>query len=131
VPYELVEGIRYAPTAPWPGGADGTGLSLHRTSATSFGNEPLNWTVAAPTPGRGATVTNSLRITSVGAASGNVQLKFTAVAQTSYAIQSRAQLVIGSWASITNVTPAVSGEATVTVPVSGPMRFYQVLKTTP
>jgi len=47
----LVERTRYADAAPWPSQADGTGFSLHRLDETSFGNDPANWTAAAPTPG--------------------------------------------------------------------------------
>lgn len=52
VPYVAVEEVRYSDRAPWPPGADGGGLSLQRRSAFGFGNEPVNWVAAAPTPGR-------------------------------------------------------------------------------
>lgn len=52
VPYVLVERLNYLPTAPWPAGANGTGNSLNRVSVSGLANEPANWTVAAPTPGR-------------------------------------------------------------------------------
>jgi hypothetical protein len=51
VPHVVVEAVRYNDKLPWPPGADGTGLSLQRTFALSYGNEPLNWVAAAPTPG--------------------------------------------------------------------------------
>lgn len=53
VPYVTVEAVRYNDKLPWPAGADGAGLSLQRTFAWSYGNEPLNWLAAAPTPGQG------------------------------------------------------------------------------
>ena len=52
VPYVSVEAVRYNDKLPWSPGADGTGLSLQRAFALSYGNEPLNWTAAAPTPGQ-------------------------------------------------------------------------------
>jgi hypothetical protein len=52
VPYVIVEEIRYADKAPWPPDADGSGTSLQRRSAVAFGNDPVNWTAAAPTPGQ-------------------------------------------------------------------------------
>lgn len=52
VPYEWVEMIKYAAGVPWPAGAAGTGSSLQRRVALDYGNEPLNWFVAAPTAGR-------------------------------------------------------------------------------
>jgi hypothetical protein len=52
VPYELLDRIKYAPAAPWPIGAAGTGQSLQRQDALVYGNESLNWFTAPPTPGR-------------------------------------------------------------------------------
>lgn len=52
VPYEQVERIAYAVGLPWPGGAVGTGASLQRIHPLAYGNEPTNWSVATPTPGR-------------------------------------------------------------------------------
>lgn len=52
VPYVTVEAVRYNDKLPWSPGADGTGLSLQRAFALSYGNEPLNWNAAAPTPGQ-------------------------------------------------------------------------------
>jgi len=54
VPQLLVEAIHYQPSLPWPTGAAGTGLALHRIASGQYGNEPLNWRVSRPTPGRPA-----------------------------------------------------------------------------
>ncbi|MEO6036139.1 MAG: lamin tail domain-containing protein, partial [Verrucomicrobiota bacterium] len=51
VPYVVVEEVRYDDKAPWPPGADGSGLSLQRISPTVFGNEPTNWIAVGQTPG--------------------------------------------------------------------------------
>jgi hypothetical protein len=51
VPYVVIDAVRYNDHAPWPPAADGTGLSLQRTPTSGYGNEPLNWIAAAPTPG--------------------------------------------------------------------------------
>jgi hypothetical protein len=55
VPQILVEQISYLPSAPWPAGADGTGSSLQRLVGAGYGNDPVNWFVAAPTAGRSNT----------------------------------------------------------------------------
>jgi fibronectin type 3 domain-containing protein len=47
VPYPLVDSVSYAATPPWPAGADGTGLSLHRLNLAGYGNEPTNWVAGA------------------------------------------------------------------------------------
>jgi hypothetical protein len=52
VPYVVADRVEYGDQAPWPVGAvDGGGLSLQRKSKTLYGNEPLNWVAANPTPG--------------------------------------------------------------------------------
>ncbi len=52
VPYLTVDRINYADAAPWPSGpVDGGGLSLQRKTGSAYGNEPLNWIAALPTPG--------------------------------------------------------------------------------
>jgi hypothetical protein len=52
VPYVAIEAVRYNDQSPWPPAADGGGPSLQRLQASAFGNEPLNWIAAAPSPGR-------------------------------------------------------------------------------
>ncbi len=52
VPYVTVEAVRYGACAPWPEGAVSTGLSLQRRNFAAFGDDPANWSAAAPTPGR-------------------------------------------------------------------------------
>ncbi|MFM1769708.1 MAG: Inner spore coat protein [Verrucomicrobiota bacterium] len=50
VPSILVDKVKYSDAAPWPS-ADGNGLSLQRLAVDEYGNDPVNWTAAAPTPG--------------------------------------------------------------------------------
>lgn len=49
--YITVDEVRYNDKAPWPASADGTGASLQRNVASSYANDPINWTAALPTPG--------------------------------------------------------------------------------
>ena len=44
--------MRYNDKAPWPPAADGSGPSLQRKSGFAYGNDPINWEGALPTPGR-------------------------------------------------------------------------------
>jgi len=37
---------------PWPARADGTGYSLSRINPYEYGNDPINWQTAIPSPGR-------------------------------------------------------------------------------
>jgi hypothetical protein len=52
VPYILVDRVDYSESSPWPAGASGTGESLQRVASSEYGNDPINWQVAAPTAGR-------------------------------------------------------------------------------
>jgi hypothetical protein len=51
VPYIEVDRVDYTDTAPWPSGGDGIGLSLNRIIDAAYGNDPINWAAARPTPG--------------------------------------------------------------------------------
>ncbi|MEY2409869.1 MAG: hypothetical protein QOF48_2539 [Verrucomicrobiota bacterium] len=55
VPYILVERVKYSDSPPWlslaDGATNGVGYSLQRLSASSYGNDPVNWIAGAPTPG--------------------------------------------------------------------------------
>jgi hypothetical protein len=50
--FVTVDEVRYNDRVPWPTAADGIGPSLQRLNLTTYGNEPLNWRAASPTPGR-------------------------------------------------------------------------------
>jgi hypothetical protein len=52
VPFIRVDKVNYESAPPWPGGANATGSSLQRKNSLLFGNDPINWAVSAPTPGR-------------------------------------------------------------------------------
>jgi len=51
VPFIRVDKVNYTDRAPWPPGADGLGPSLQRRNPLTFGNDPINWDAADPTPG--------------------------------------------------------------------------------
>jgi hypothetical protein len=52
VPYLLMDRVDYSNSDPWPTGADGTGKSLQRVVGGEYGNDPINWGIASPTPGQ-------------------------------------------------------------------------------
>jgi hypothetical protein len=51
VPYIRVDKIDYNDDPPWPN-ARANGSSLQRQASYDYGNDPINWMAAAPTPGR-------------------------------------------------------------------------------
>lgn len=64
VPYIGIDQVRYNDKLPWPPAADGSGASLQRRIPGAYGNDPINWVAAIPTPGedfvpgQGPTVTS-------------------------------------------------------------------------
>jgi hypothetical protein len=52
IDYMEMDKVSYRNGLPWPVGASGTGASLQRIKTGEFGNDPANWKVAQPTPGR-------------------------------------------------------------------------------
>lgn len=50
-PLVMIDRVEYRDATPWPATADGTGQTLQRSSRAMIGNDPGNWTAAAPTPG--------------------------------------------------------------------------------
>ena len=57
--YVTVDDVRYNDRAPWSAAADGSGPSLQRKQPGDYGNDPINWDSAPPTPGRANTTTDS------------------------------------------------------------------------
>ena len=51
IAYITIDGVRYNDKAPWPPAADGSGPSLQRKNSLAYGNDPINWAGALPTPG--------------------------------------------------------------------------------
>jgi hypothetical protein len=51
-PYIVVDSVRYNDKLPWPPAADGSGPSLQRKLSNQYGDDPINWQAAMPTPGR-------------------------------------------------------------------------------
>jgi hypothetical protein len=49
VPYVPPDQVNYGAPFPWPAAA--VGASLQRIDAAAYGNDPINWQAALPTPG--------------------------------------------------------------------------------
>ena len=52
-PYITVDEVGYRSASPWPTQPAGTGAALARISPLTFGDDPINWAAATPTPGTG------------------------------------------------------------------------------
>ncbi|MGE3311736.1 MAG: lamin tail domain-containing protein, partial [Limisphaerales bacterium] len=51
ITWVIVDEVDYHDSTPWPGGADGSGLSYQRRAPGSPGNDPAAWIAAVPSPG--------------------------------------------------------------------------------
>jgi hypothetical protein len=101
VPYILAEKISYLGRSPWPDGAAGTGLSLHRLDLASYGNEPLNWKAATPTPGRAPAPNVAWRLAAVpDLAGGLLRILATGPGQGTAILQRSSDLVSGVWTKV-------------------------------
>jgi hypothetical protein len=59
VQYVRVDRVNYDDDAPWPLAADGKGSALAKVAEGEYGNDFVNWTAAAPTPGAPGIATDS------------------------------------------------------------------------
>jgi hypothetical protein len=86
VPSVLVDSVRYDVLEPWPTNVNATGLSLQRVVDADFGDDPINWQAATPSPGAANPTSASTNLPPVLAAIGQrsgpegVLLTFTASA---------------------------------------------------
>lgn len=63
----LMERVDYRDSRPWPKLGDGLGFSLCRIDAAAYGNDPLNWVAASPSPGQHSPILNPPVFTSMPA----------------------------------------------------------------
>ncbi len=95
VPYLLVDRVQYSSRPPWPAAADGGGSALVRPQPEAFGNDPLSWTAAAPSPGRPA-----VKLEAVRTVEGKFVVRFFAMAGASYSLESNRSLAAAGWQTV-------------------------------
>jgi hypothetical protein len=128
VPYIFVDRVKYSDNAPWPVEPDGTGAALQRVKPEEYGNDPINWVAAAPTPGAQA-----IHIDSVQRGGTATTIRFTGIANSGYTLQYHTSLLAGGtgsniWARATDIAPqATTGVRQVTDSTSNSTRFYRLI----
>ena len=85
-PYVIMDKVDYSDSAPWPGGADGFGLSLQRRVASAYGNDPTNWTAALPTAAAPTAAAPTVPGTAPGITAQPVSLNLVAYQNTSFSV---------------------------------------------
>ncbi len=104
MPHILVEKVKYNDKAPWPTLADGGGWALQRWRVDEYGDDPINWRDALPTPG----THEQFRIESVQYQNNHLVLGFPGTPYSSYTVQYRSSLLpADSWTNLKDV-PASS-----------------------
>jgi hypothetical protein len=118
VPLILVDRVGYADALPWPRGADGTGLALHRIDESAFGDDPVNWWAAFPTPGAASDIPPQLTEqpspqTVVLGSDVTLRVSATGTSPITYQWLRDGQIIPGATDNVlrlTNVQPADGGD---------------------
>jgi hypothetical protein len=128
VPHVLVERVKYYDSAVngWPTNADGGGATLQRVKPEEYGNDPINWVAAVPSPGR--------QLLQIDVAKPDAQdrlvLGFNGVAGSSYTVQYKDSLASPAWIKMADLAAQTNtGPRQVTDPTlhANPSRYYRVV----
>jgi hypothetical protein len=130
IPYVPMDQVSYGVASPWPAAAAGAGLSLQRLEPVTYGNDPVNWQAATPTPGTALPTPVPYIWLQVQAdpADSRPNLSFNAQANRPYTLQYKVSLQDSNWLPLATV-PVVATNRTVTIkdPSPSSTRFYRVV----
>ena len=122
--------MNYEDRAPWPDSPDGSGDSLQRRSPIVYGNDPVHWLGASPTPGRANAIEPPRLESAAKTADGAFTFQFAALAGVAYAAEWQANLSGATPVTLTNLAATVDARTVqVNDPAArtnGPERFYRV-----
>jgi hypothetical protein len=127
VPYIYVDRVQYRDALPWPD-ADGTGAALERLRPEEYGNDPINWVAAVPSPGK-----QNIRIESISRAGNVSTIRFQGIANSAYTLQRGLSASAGTgsnaWANAGTVSAQTnSGIRQITDTTGDARRFYRIVK---
>lgn len=122
VPYILIDSVKYHDSSPWTSRPDGAtneingtsvyphiGYSLQRVTVEAYGDDPINWTSAVPSPGR-----QPVQIRDISRSGNSVTLHFQGWAGSGYTVQAYSALDSANWTRVTDLAPQpTSGLRTV------------------
>ena len=128
VPYVPADQVNYGAASPWPAAA--AGASLQRIDADAYGDDPINWQAAPPTPGTSLPAPVPLITLQVKVDPPDLHrdLSFNAQANRPYTVQYKSSLQDSTWLPLVTV-PVLPTNRIVTISDAGAdsMRFYRVL----
>lgn len=125
VPQVLVERVTYSDSAPWPTNADGGGAALKRIVAANYGNDPVNWTAAAPNLGGANPVPPTGTATILGG--GMLRLSFSVESGRTYQLQYKTNLTDPEWLPLGAPVPSTGTSLIQDENLTGPSRFYRLM----
>jgi hypothetical protein len=114
VPYVMIDEVAYELGAPWPTNADGLGSSLQRLALNAYGNDPANWTGAAPTAGQINAHSPPLAITALAPESSAVQVSVATLPGLTYTLEYKRSLTDANWIAIAPPVIGTGGNVTLT-----------------
>ncbi len=128
VPYVPIDQVNYGVVSPWPVVTDG--VSLQRIDPVAYGNDPMNWQAAPPTPGTALPAPIPFITLQVYVKPPDLHpsLSFNAQANRSYTLQYRDSLEGSGWQALFTV-PMLATNRTVTIVDSSAdsARFYRIV----
>jgi hypothetical protein len=121
--------VKYSDSLPWPVEPDGTGAALQRIKPEEYGNDPINWVAAPPSPGR-----QLIRIESVQRSGGATTIRFNAIANSGYTLQYDTSLHAGggtssnTWSKVADLLPQpTTSVRSLQDTTTNPRRFYRIV----
>ena len=128
VPYLPTDQVNYGAASPWPAAVAGT--SIQRIDAVAYGNDPINWQTAPPTPGASLPTPVPLITLQVKVDPPDLHpdLSFNAQANRPYTVQYKNSLQDSIWLPLVAVPVLATNRiVTITDANADSMRFYRVL----
>ena len=124
--------VEYTDRSPWAVSEDPF-ESFQRQSATSYGNDPSNWSTAAPHPGV-YSVVGLAQITAISVSDEGVMLELKVGAAGRYAMEATSDIQSDIWQTIQIVTIEQTAEGTTEIFDRSPVkerRFYRTVALSP
>ena len=126
IPYVRVDCVGYQQGGFWPAAADGGGASLQRVDPSAYGDDPINWVAAVPTPGAArllggvapAITAQPVGQTFIATATGTLSVLATGTAPLRYQWRRNGTFIPGATNAtlvLTNVQSTQAGDYSVAV----------------
>jgi hypothetical protein len=125
VPYAVIDRVHYHDQPPWSTNADGAGFSLQRLRLSAYGNDPANWSAAAPNAGRRGV--HAPTITAMSLTGSQVHISVDSEPGLKYVLEFTSALEVPAWTPLSSPVPGTGGTLVFEDTLHpGNARFYRV-----